>query len=162
MAATISVNERDILDELRRYLVGLFECTVVAGYAEDAPLPKDGIVMHMLFERNLDYTSDYWNPAIEEMASQSSVEATFQLDFYGAEANSRSRVVANLWRSNYTTSRMTKCQPLYCGEPRKNILVNESNQYENRMMLEVKLQYNPETTYHVDGVDEVSITTTNI
>ncbi|BBG58507.1 LIC_12616 family protein [Providencia rustigianii] len=162
MAATISVTERDIFVELRRYLTELFSCPVVVGYQNNEAIPIDGIVMHMLFERNLDYTSDYWNPAIEEMASQSSVEATFQLDFYGDEANSSSRVVANLWRSNYTTSRMTKCQPLYCGEPRKNILVNESNQYENRMMLEVKLQYNPETTYHVDGVDEISITTTNI
>ncbi|MEX9651824.1 phage neck terminator protein [Providencia sp. PROV117] len=162
MAATISVTERDIFSELRPYLIELFECPVVVGYQNNVALPKDGIVMHMLFERNIDYTANYWDSDTSEVTAQSSVEATFQLDFYGQEANSRARVVANLWRSSYTTAKLKKCQPLYCGEPRKNILVNESNQYENRMMLDIKLQYNPETTYHVDGVDEISITTTNI
>ncbi|WP_337137026.1 LIC_12616 family protein [Morganella morganii] len=160
--ATISVTEDDIFGELSRYLHELFQCRIVRGYENDSPVPKDGIVMHMLFERDLDYTADYWSPADEQMTAQRSVEATFQLDFYGAEANSRARVVANLWKSSYTTDRMTKCQPLDNGQPRKDVLVNQANQYENRMMLDVTLQYNPETSYHVDSVDEISITTTNI
>lgn len=160
--ATISVTEGDILDELRAYLTELFSCPVVRGYANDSPPPVDGIVMHMLLEGDIDYTSEYWNPADEQMTAQRSVEATFQLDFYGAEANGRARVVANLWKSSYTTDRMTKCQPLDNGQPRKDVLVNQANQYENRMMLEITLQYNPETSYHVDSVDEISITTTNI
>lgn len=160
--ATISVTEDDIFGELRKYLTELFSCPVVQGYQNDVPIPENGIVMHMLFERDLDYTSEYWEAPTEEMTAQRSVEATFQLDFYGAEANSRSRVVANLWKSSYTTDRLTKCQPLDSGNPRKDELVNQANQYENRMMLEVTLQYNPETSYHVDSVDEISITTTNI
>ncbi|MGJ3354642.1 phage neck terminator protein [Providencia sp. Je.9.19] len=162
MAATISVTERDIFSELRPYLIELFECPVVVGYQNNVALPKDCIVMHMLFERNIDYTANYWDGDTSEITAQNSVEATFQLDFYGSEANSRARVVANLWRSSYTTAKLKKCQPLYCGEPRKNILVNESNQYENRMMLDIKLQYNPETSYQVDSVDSISIETTNI
>lgn len=160
--ATISVTERDIFIELRRYLTELFSCHVVQGYQNNVPIPENGIVMHMLFERDLDYTADYWRPADEQMTAQRSVEATFQLDFYGAEANNRARVVANLWKSSYTTDRMTRCQPLDNGQPRKDVLVNQANQYENRMMLEITLQYNPETSYHVDSVDEISITTTNI
>ena len=160
--ATISVTERDIFIELRKYLTELFSCPVVQGYQNNVPVPENGIVMHMLFERDLDYIADYWDPAGEEMTAQRSVEATFQLDFYGAEANNRSRVVANLWKSSYTTDRMTKCQPLDSGDPKKDVLVNQANQYENRMMLEITLQYNPETSYHVDSVDEISITTTNI
>ncbi|CAM8273227.1 hypothetical protein Q4S26_00380 [Morganella morganii] len=160
--ATISVTERDIFIELRRYLTELFSCPVAQGYQNNIPIPENGIVMHMMFERDLDYTADYWNPADEQMTAQRSVEATFQLDFYGAEANSRARVVANLWKSSYTTDRMAKCQPLDNGQPRKDVLVNQANQYENRMMLDVTLQYNPETSYHVDSVDEISITTTNI
>lgn len=30
------------------------------------------------------------------------------------------------------------------------------------MMLDIKLQYNPETSYQVDSVDSISIETTNI
>ena len=160
--ATISVTEHDIFIELRRYLVELFSCPVAQGYQNNVPIPENGIVMHMLFERDLDYTSEYWESSGKQMTAQRSVEATFQLDFYGTEANSRSRVVANLWKSSYTTDRMTKCQPLDSGDPKKDVLVNQANQYENRMMLEITLQYNPETSYHVDSVDEISITTTNI
>lgn len=162
MAATISVTEDDLLVELWTYLTDLFGCPVIRGYENNAPLPKDCIVMHMLFERGLDYTANYWDAETSDVTAQNSVEATFQFDFYGEEANSRARVVANLWRSPYSTEKLTKCQPLYCGEPRKNILVNESNQYENRMMLEVKLQYNPETTYQADSTDSASIELNNI
>lgn len=160
--ATISTTERDIFIELRTYLIELFNCAVVQGYQNNVPVPENGIVMHMLFERDLDYTSNYWDPTDSEITAQRSVEATFQLDFYGVEANSRARVVANLWQSSYTTDRLTKCQPLYSGDPRKNVLVNESNQFENRMMLDIKLQYNPETSYQSDSVDSISIETTNI
>lgn len=160
--ATISVTERDIFTELRKYLTELFSCPVTQGYQNNVPVPDNGIVMHMLFERDLDYTSEYWESSDKQMTAQRSVEATFQLDFYGAEANSRSRVVANLWKSSYTTDRLVKCQPLDNGDPKKDVLVNQANQYENRMMLEITLQYNPETSYHVDSVDEISITTTNI
>ena len=160
--ATISVTEHDILTELRGYLIELFNCKVEKGYENNKSAPENGIVMHMLFERDLDYTSEYWESSGEQMTAQRSVEATFQLDFYGAEANNRSRVVANLWKSSYTTDRLVKCQPLDSGNPKKDVLVNQANQYENRMMLEITLQYNPETSYHVDSVDEISITTTNI
>lgn len=162
MPATISITEDDLFLDLWTYLTGLFECPVIRGYENNNPLPDDCVVMHMLFERDLDYTANYWDPLLEEITAQRSVAATFQLDFYGVEANNRARVVANLWKSSYTTERLVKCQPLDNGQPRKDILVNESNQYENRMMLEITLQYNPETSYHVDGVDEISITTTNI
>lgn len=162
MPATISITEDDLFVDLWGYLVALFGCPVIRGYENNSPLPDDCIVMHMLFERDLDYPSEYWESAVEKITTQRSVVATFQLDFYGVEANNRSRVVANLWKSSYTTERLVKCQPLESGQPRKDILINESNQYENRMMLEITLQYNPETSYHVDGVNEISITTSNI
>ena len=162
MSATISITEDDLFVDLWGYLVALFGCPVIRGYENNSPLPDDCIVMHMLFDHDLDYTAEYWDPVQEEITAQRSVKATFQLDFYGTEANNRSRVVANLWKSSYTTDRLVKCQPLDSGQPRKDILVNESNQYENRMMLEITLQYNPETAYHVDGVDEVSMTLSNI
>ncbi|WP_260291624.1 phage neck terminator protein [Proteus vulgaris] len=160
--ATISITEDDLFLELWTYLTDLFSCPVVRGYENNVPVPKDGIVMHMLYERDLDYTADYWEAPTEEVTAQRSVEATFQFDFYGEEANNRSRVVANLWKSSYTTDRLKKCKPLDSGSPKKNVLVNEANQYENRMMLDVTLQYNPEVSYHTDGVNRVSITTTQV
>lgn len=159
MSAVISVTERNILIDLRAYLIELFQCEVVAGYQNNVPIPENGIVMHMLFERNLDYTANYWDVDTTAMTAQKSVEATYQLDFYGSEANARARIVANLWQSPYTTERLKNCQPLYSGDPRKNVLVNQSKQFENRIMLELRLQHNPEISYQLDYVDKAEIKT---
>ncbi|MDE1479974.1 hypothetical protein KKJ01_17550 [Xenorhabdus bovienii] len=155
--ATITVTHRDIFIELRRLLVELFQCDVVQGYQNGVPVPQNGIVMHVLFERDIDYIANYYHHESSEITAQRSVELTIQLDFYGVDADSRARVVANLWQSSYTTARLKKCQPLYSEQPKKNVLVNEAAQYENRVMLEIKLQYNPEITYSVDSTDKFSI-----
>ncbi|TNH43752.1 phage neck terminator protein [Photorhabdus luminescens] len=155
--ATITVTHRDIFIDLRKYLIELFKCDVAQGYQNGVPIPKNGIVMHALFERDLDYTANYYNHGSSEITAQRSVELTIQIDFYGVDADSRARVMANLWQSSYTTERLKKCQPLYSEQTKKNVLVNEANQYENRVMLEIKLQYNPETTYSIDNSDSFSI-----
>ncbi|WP_446471158.1 phage neck terminator protein [Xenorhabdus stockiae] len=155
--ATITVTHDDIFTEVRKYLIALFSCEVMQGYQNDVPVPESSIVMHVLFERDIDYTANYYHHEVSTITAQRSVELSMQLDFYGEEADSRARVVANLWQSSYTTARLKKCQPLYCEAPRKMVLVNEANQYENRVMLEMKLQYNPEITYSVDNTDSFSL-----
>ncbi|WP_086953569.1 phage neck terminator protein [Xenorhabdus innexi] len=155
--ATITVTHEDIFTEVRKYLIKLFSCEVMQGYQNDVPAPENGIIMHALFERDLDYTANYYHHEASTITAQRSVELTMQLDFYGDEADSRARIAANLWQSPYTTARLKKCQPLYSESPRKMVLVNEANQYENRVMLEIKLQYNPETTYSVDSTDSFSL-----
>jgi hypothetical protein len=160
--ATITVTHGDLFLEVREYLIELFQCEVVQGFNNDVPAPIDGIVLHVLFERDLDYTANYYHPETSDMTAQRSVELTMQLDFYGNEADSRARVVANLWQSGYTTERLKKCQPLYNESPRKNVFVNEANRYENRVMLDVKLQYNPEFTYSISNTNSFSIDTQSI
>ncbi|MDC9591149.1 hypothetical protein PSI23_18110 [Xenorhabdus sp. XENO-10] len=160
--ATITVTHENLFAEVRKYLIELFQCDVVQGYQNDVPVPENGIVMHVLFERDIDYIANYYHHESSEITAQRSVELTMQLDFYGDDADSRARVVANLWQSGYTTARLKKCQPLYSESPRKMVLVNEANQYENRVILEIKLQYNPETSYSVDSTDAFSINTNSI
>ncbi|WP_338805110.1 hypothetical protein WDV76_08785 [Xenorhabdus griffiniae] len=157
MATMITITHDNLFAEVRKYLIGLFQCDVVQGYQNDVPVPENGVVMHVLLERDLDYIANYYHHESSEITAQRSVELTMQLDFYGDDADSRARVVANLWQSSYTTARLEKCQPLYSEQPRKMVLVNEANQYENRVMLEMKLQYNPEITYSVDSTDSFSI-----
>ncbi|PHM61190.1 phage neck terminator protein [Xenorhabdus ishibashii] len=155
--AAITVIHADLFIEVRKYLIELFQCDVTQGYQNDVPAPENGVVMHVLFERDIDYIANYYHHESATITAQRSVELTMQLDFYGDEADSRARVVANLWQSNYTTARFKKCQPLYSEQPRKMVLLNEANQYENRVMLEIKLQYNPETIYSVDSTDSFSV-----
>ncbi|MEQ1964328.1 hypothetical protein ABLB69_14405 [Xenorhabdus khoisanae] len=157
MATVITVTHDNLFAEVRQYLIALLSCDVIQGYQNDVPAPDNGVVMHVLFERDIDYIANYYHHESSEITAQRSVELTMQLDFYGDEADSRARVVANLWQSSYTTARLKKCQPLYSEQPRKMVLVNEANQYENRVMLEIKLQYNPEISYSVESTDSFSI-----
>lgn len=157
MAATISVTEKDILASLRSYLIKLFGCEVYAAYQNNVPLGRDCIIITLVYERDLTYPIDTWDADAKTITNQQSVQARYQLDFYGNEAVSRARVVNNLWKSQYTTEEMKNLQPLYVASMTKSPIVNESNQYENRVILELELQYNPEVTYSVDYMDSASI-----
>ncbi|AOA59926.1 phage neck terminator protein [Acinetobacter larvae] len=133
-----------IYKEVRSYLIGLFSCEVIKGYQNDSPLPQNGVVMTIISERDTDQAASYYQEEEGTAYVQNSVEVMLQLDFYGDWAASRARQIANFWRSEYTTSALNTCQPLYSKQPVRLPFVNEQNQNEQRWLLEVYLQYNPE------------------
>lgn len=137
----------DIYKEVRAFLLGLFSCapeTVIKGFQNGSPLPQNAIVMMILFERAFDVSANYYDINSDLTTVQQSVEITMQLDFYGNEAATRARQVANLWKNQYTADAFTVCQPLYCHDPQQIAFINEQSQYEPRWLLELMLQYNPE------------------
>lgn len=156
-----TVTHEDIYKEVRAYLLGLFSCppeTVIEGYQNDSPLPENAVVMTILFEAAFDVSSNYYDEINEIATVQQSVEATMQIDFYGAEASSRARKISNLWKNHYSTARFTVCQPLYSKDPRRMVLVNEKSIYEDRWSVDVLLQYNPEFEYDQTYLDLPTIT----
>ena len=78
---------------------------------------------------------------------QNSRAFMMQLDFYGKQAFNRANQVAVMWRSTYTTNELIAIQPLYNNQVRNMEFINEQDQYEQRFMLEIALQYNPHYTY---------------
>lgn len=148
-----TVSERNYHDEIytevRSYLIGLFSCPVVKGYQNNSPLPENGIVMTIIHERDFDQASDYTDEDLLLTYVQNSTEVMMQLDFYGELAAGRARQVVNFWRNEYTTSRLKVCQPLHSKQPVQMQHVNEKNMYEQRWMLEIYLQYNPEFSYEL-------------
>lgn len=160
-----TVTHADIYKEVRAYLLGLFSCppeTLIQGYQNGSPLPENAVVMTILFEHSFDVSSNYYDLINEITTVQQSVEVTMQLDFYGVEASTRSRMVSNLWKNPYTTVRLTNCQPLYSKDPRRTVLVNEKSIYEDRWSVDVLLQYNPEFEYDQTYLDMPTITLNNI
>lgn len=142
-----TVTHDDIYKEVRAYLLGLFSCPpeiVIKGFQNGSPLPEDAIVMSILFEQTFDVASNYYDVNSDLATVQQSVQVSMQVDFYGTQAATRSRKLANLWKNQYTTEWLSKCQPLYCKDPQQIIFINEKAQYEPRWMLEIELQYNPE------------------
>jgi hypothetical protein len=155
-AAMATVTHNQIYREVRAYLLGLFSCppsSVIQGYQNDAPLPNNAIVMTILFEHSLDVAANYYEPVEDKAVVQQSVEITMQIDFYGEESGDRARKLCNLWKNHYTTARLSSCQPLCAKDPMQMTFINEQSRYEQRWMVELTLQYNPEFEHEQTYLD---------
>lgn len=157
-----SITHADIYAEVRAYMLGLFSCppeTIIQGYQNDAPLPSNAIVMSMLFEHGLDISANYYAPG-DKAYLQQSVEITMQIDFYGEESGDRARKLCNFWKSQHAAARLISCQPLYSKDPMQMEFINEQSRYEQRWMVEIALQYNPEFEYDQIYLDMPTINLT--
>lgn len=160
MSAVLSTDHRELYREIRLYLLGMFPAAgsqIIQAFQNNNPLPENAIVMQALFERNLDETSTYYEPALEQAHAQNSVDVRLQLSFYGSGAEKRSRTLYTLWKSPYTTNRMTLCQPLYANGRDRRPYINDSNQYEDRWIVDLALQFNPMVTYAQDFTDSAEV-----
>jgi hypothetical protein len=124
---------------------------VVQGYQNNVPVPKNAIVMTILFTEKLDQLSSYYDGVSSELTIFESEKVKMQLDFYGSESFNQCTKTSTIFKSQLTTFAMTSIQPLNCTAPRNMTFVNEAGQYENRYMLELELQHNPSYKQTVDS-----------
>lgn len=120
-------------------------------------LPFNAIVMSILMDSDLDYGVVSYDPDNDRAAVQNSVKVRLQLSFYGQHAEKRSRMIDTLWRTPYGADNLKLCKPLYVQSRERHPYINESNQYEDRYILDLALQYNPQVAYAQDFADEVSV-----
>ena len=157
--AQLNVSNQDLYREIRLFFLGLFPdatLQIIQSTQNNQPLPENAIVMQVLFDSNMDESVTTYNPPNEAMV-QNSVEVRVQLDFYGAMAESRSRIVANLCKNYYGTDNMEICKPLYVQSRQRHPYINDSNQYEDRFILDLALQFNPTVTHAQDFAEEASV-----
>jgi len=157
--AQLSLDHQELCREIRLFLLGLFPdatMQIIQSTQNNQPLPENAIVMQVLFDSNMDESVTTYNPPNEAMV-QNSVEVRVQLDFYGPMAESRSRIVANLWKNYYGTDNMEICKPLYVQSRQRHPYINDSNQYEDRFILDLGLQYNPTVTHAQDFAEDASV-----
>ena len=157
--AQLSLDHQELYREIRLFLLGLFPdatLQIVQSTQNNQPLPENAIVMQVLFDSNMDESVTTYNHPNEAMV-QNSVEVRVQLDFYGAMAESRSRIVANLWKNYYGTDNMEICKPLYVQSRQRHPYINDSNQYEDRFILDLALQFNPTVTHAQDFAEDASV-----
>lgn len=157
--AVLNVTEQEIYKDIRLFLLGLFpgsELQIVQSAQNNQPLPNNAVVMQILFAKNLDVAVETYRPTTE-VDIQNSVEARMQIDFYGSSAEARSRILNNLWRNQFACDRLKACQPLYVQSYNRHVYVNDSNQYEERWIIDLALQYNPQVTVAQDFTDSAAI-----
>lgn len=161
----ISATEGDIYLDVRQFMLRLFpgsEKQIIQSSQNNMPLPYGAIVMHVLFEKNLDESSTFYTtPSLSKSGAahvQNSVEVRMQLSFYGDDAQVRSRTVCNLWKNHYGSDALSQCQPLYVYSYQRLPYINDSNNYEDRFILDLALQYNPYVTHAQDFTQEARVT----
>lgn len=165
----LSIDHRELYREIRSFLLGLFPDAsrqIVQALQNNNPLPENAVVMQILFSRNMDESvTTYAVPTDVEGGAahvQNSVDTRLQISFYGPKAQERSRVVYTLWKNHYGTENMVVCQPLYVNSYDRRPYINDSNQYEDRWILDVALQYNPQVTYAQDFAESAGVTITPV
>lgn len=157
--AQLNISNQDLYREIRLFLLSLFPgatSQIVQSTQNNQPLPQNAIVMQVLFDSNMDESVTTYSPPGEAMV-QNSVEVRVQLDFYGAMAEARSRIVATLWKNYYGTDNMEICKPLYVQSRQRRPYINDSNQYEDRFILDLALQFNPTVTHAQDFAEDASV-----
>lgn len=149
----------DLYTDMRQYLLKTFnlpidDTTVIKGYNNLNPIPKNAIIMTFMHGRHLDQKSVNYDG--DKQFIFNSMHGTMQLDFYGDNSMDRAQEVQTLWNSPYTTDTLINCVPL--GNPRIRDLsfVNEAGMYELRFMIEADLQYNTKYEKTVNILEDVS------
>ena len=159
LMAALDLTHREIYREIRKLLLESLPDAepgqIVQDAQNEASLPYGAIVMAFLFDTDRDYGVVTYGDG--KAAVQNSVEARLQLSFYGAAAEERSRIIDTLWRSPYAYDRMEKCKPLYVQSRERHPYINDSNKYEERYILDLAIQYNPQVIYEQDFTETAEV-----
>lgn len=152
----------ELYKDIRTYLIQTLPSvkpeSIIRSYQNNAPLPKDGIVMNFRHSGTIDRTSAETQEP-DKLFIFNSVRGFMQLDFYGKDAYDRAQEISTLWDSGYTTSVLQNCVPLnYSPYIRDLSFVNDSGLYEPRFMLDLELQFNTKYEKKVNIVTDISET----
>jgi len=78
------------------------------------------------------------------LRSEVFMQVTYQLDFYGNEANDYATLFTTVFRSYIGCDALPEWfQPLNHSHVRRLPFINEQHNYENRLSLDIELEYNP-------------------
>ncbi|MCS6499042.1 hypothetical protein NYD60_03335 [Burkholderia thailandensis] len=166
MPVTISITESQVFTALRSFLLGILpagvEVVKAQGNGVGEPVGGDFVVMNSIASPRIatnveGYTDPGTNPGTRN--SMQAIEARLQLDVHGPNSGDNAAIISTLFRSEYACIQFATVnpdiQPLYCENPRQMPFINGENQFEQRWIIELALQYNPITQTPQDFADEV-------
>ena len=147
--------------EVRSLFVEMFTCPIVQGYCNGSPLPEDAIVITFITETDLDqlaYSYETNEDKISQTVTvQTAVKVMMQVDCYGDLGQARARKIATMFKNPYACEKLQSCQPLDYRPPKNLSFVNEQQEYEQRWMVEIDMQYNPHYTYQQESTKTITV-----
>lgn len=121
--------------------------SVVQGYPNRVAMPDvPFVLMTPTSKKRLGTNSISWDetdPNPSTLQYTQPQQMTMQLDCYGPAASEWSDILSTLLRSSVGCDALAPtCQPLYADDPRRMPLVDGEDQYEDRWIVTLQLQYN--------------------
>ena len=164
----------DLFIALRTMLMGLFPgIEIVKGLGNDVSMPTGPFIsMTAVSQRRLATNLHIYDDlgalqtpkvALGNVANQQSTEIQIQVDCYGPLSSDWAAAICTVWRDQYSTDlfRSLQASPLWAEPPRMIPLDDSSRNYEERWVVILVLQYNPQTITAMDFFDTTPITYEN-
>ncbi|MEN6533957.1 MAG: hypothetical protein ABFD89_09870 [Bryobacteraceae bacterium] len=167
MTYVASVTDDMVFTAIRAWVIAsaaVSDC--IQGDGNRASIPAGGtdfVIMTPLTRSRLSL-NETSHPTTSTETSTSSFDYAIQLDCYGPNAGDIVSVLDTSWYSNRTFDAL-KTQyvfPLYSEHPRFAPMVNGEQQYENRWILVIHIQFKPSITDSQQSASSVTITPTGI
>ncbi|WP_186043044.1 phage neck terminator protein [Burkholderia gladioli] len=177
MAVTISITESNVYSALRTFLLGVLPTGVEVVKAQEngvgEPMGTDFVVINSISAPRLATNVDgYTDPVVAGGSgpgtrnSMQAIGVRLQLDVHGPNSADNAAIISTLFRDEYACVVIgtvnPNIQPLYCENPRQMPFINGENQYEQRWIIELALQYNPITQTPQDFFDEITPEIVNV
>jgi hypothetical protein len=155
--ATVVNTLSDVYTALGNFVVaqlGLAAGQVVQGYPNRVAMPNGPFVLitgttKKRLRTNVDNFAGTSEPAPAPgpVTSEQGQQIDVQLDCYGPLSSDWSDILTTLLRDNVGCLALAPvCQPLYADDPIRAPLTNAELQYEDRWIVQARIQYNPVVT----------------
>jgi hypothetical protein len=152
MTATVTILQSALYTTLGNFIMsmlGLDAAHVVQGYPNRVAMPVGPFVNMTIISMkrlrtNVDTIPDGGFPT--EVSAEQGTQVDMQLDCYGPASGDWATILTTLLRDNVGCVALAPtCQPLYADDPIRSPLVDAEQQYEDRWILNARIQYNPAT-----------------
>jgi hypothetical protein len=147
--------------------LGLDAAHVVQEFNNEVAMPVGPFVgMRFITRKRLDTDLTTWdttNPAPSQQSIEQSVQVTCQIDCYAPNSGDWASILTTLFRSSIGVRALVPtCAPLYCDDGRRAPLEDSEEQYEDRWIVMLYLQYNPTLSTPQDFADTLTIDLINV
>lgn len=167
-ALLVAPTEEDIDTALTAFLTSIMPdgLPIVLGQVNRVPVPQpaDFIVFWPLrrtrLSTNIDESDLSIDPPVNKTAEQR-MDAVYQIDVHGPNSTDNAQIITTLFRDPFATdyfdANYPALSPLYADDAKQLPFINDSNQYEDRWVIEAHLQANIVVTVPQQTADTVTV-----
>ncbi len=167
MSATVTPVQETIYTVLRAFLLTLIDTEVIQGLGNRVSAPIGGFIAMTagLTNRLSTNISAYNDPGAGQgtKSSSASMSYTVQVDCYGPVSSDWASIIYTMFSDTYACEQLAPTiQPLYADSPIQLPLVASEDEYEQRWMVSLVLQFNPVVAVPQEFADTVVVDLVNV